>query len=217
MKAYKYNVETKEYIGQVDCQLNPIATKREGHDVFLTPANAVLIAPTEQEGYASVWNGETWENIVDKRGVKYWLPTDKHGDQPRDMKDLGELPDGATLTEPSITIDEAKASKIAEFKQKRDSEETANIEYNGNIYDYDEKARERLQIARQSLADSGIEGASIVWTTADNQRVTLTVQDFAGINSAAAFRSNALHIKYNTLKEAVNACTTVEAVNAIEW
>lgn len=118
---------------------------------------------------------------------------------------------------PLPTLEEVKTNKIAEFKALRDSEEIADIEYNGNIYDYDDKARERLQIARQSIADSGVEGASIVWTTADNQRVVLTVQDFAGINTAVAYRSNVLHIKYNELKAQINACTTVEEVEAIKW
>lgn len=118
---------------------------------------------------------------------------------------------------PLPTLEEVKANKIAEFKSKRDSEEVTLIAYNGNTFDYDDKARERMRIAREALQDSGVEGASIVWTTADNQRVTLTVADFAGINGAAAYRSNALHIKYNELKEAVNDCTTVEEVEAICW
>lgn len=115
-------------------------------------------------------------------------------------------------------IDKAKQKKITEFKIKRDNEEITDIKYNENIYDYDDKARERMRIAREALQDSGVEGgASIVWTTADNQRVTLTVQDFARINSEAAYRSNWLHVKYNELKEAVNACTTIEQVEAITW
>ena len=45
----------------------------------------------------------------------------------------------------------------------------------------------------------------------------ISYTDFAQINGAAATRSNALHIKYNDLKEQVNACTTIEEVEAIEW
>lgn len=114
-------------------------------------------------------------------------------------------------------LSQAKQNKIIELKAKRDEEEVTVIKYADNVFDYDNKARERMRIAREALEDSKVEGASIVWTTADNQRITLTVADFAGINAAAAFRSNALHVKYNDLKEAVNACTTIEDVNAIEW
>lgn len=149
-------------------------------------------------------------------GVSYTpIPNEILMQSERPSADSIALADGTWQT--ISDIDRAKASKIAEFKALRDSEEIADIEYNGNVYDYDDKARERLQIARQALVDGGAEDANIVWTTADNQRVTLTVQDFAGINSAVAYRSNSLHVKYNELKEQINACETVEEVEAISW
>ena len=71
-------------------------------------------------------------------------------------------------------------------------------------------------IARQSLADNpSVE--SIVWTTADNQRVSMGIADFAAINGAAAVRSNALHIKYNGYKERVNAAMNASEVRAVVW
>lgn len=84
------------------------------------------------------------------------------------------------------------------------------------IFDYDDKSRDRLAIARQALTDAGGTG-TVVWTTADNQRVPLGVADFAAINGAAAERSNALHVLYNELKTQVNECETVEEVAAIVW
>ena len=98
----------------------------------------------------------------------------------------------------------------------RDTEEVEPITTDKGIFDYDDKSRDRLAIARQALEDNGGKG-EITWTTADNQRVPLGVSDFATINGAAANRSNALHIKYNELKEQVNACTTVDEVEAIGW
>lgn len=47
----------------------------------------------------------------------------------------------------------------------------------------DDKSRDRLSIARQALTDAG--GGEIVLTTADNQRVSMTITDFAAINGAA--------------------------------
>ena len=117
---------------------------------------------------------------------------------------------------PAPTLNEAKAAKINELKYYRDTEEVAPITTDKGIFDYDDKARDRLSIARQALEDAGGKG-EITWTTADNQRVPLGVSDFATINGAAATRSNALHIKYNELKEQVNACTTVDEVENIEW
>ena len=114
------------------------------------------------------------------------------------------------------TLDEVKTEKIAELKVIRDAKEVEPVQTSKGLFDYDDKSRDRLSIARQSLADNpSVE--SIVWTTADNQRVAMTIDDFAEINSMAAYRSNQLHVKYNDLKAEVNACETVEEVEAIHW
>ena len=113
-------------------------------------------------------------------------------------------------------LEDVKAAKIAEFKSIRDTEEVEPIQTEKGIFDYDDKSRDRLAIARQALTDAGGAG-TIMWTTADNQRVPMGVVDFAAINGAAAMRSNSLHVLYNDLKTQVNACETVEEVEAIVW
>lgn len=113
-------------------------------------------------------------------------------------------------------LEDVKAAKIAEFKSIRDTKEVEPIQTEKGIFDYDDKSRDRLAIARQALTDAGGTG-TIMWTTADNQRVPMGVADFAAINGAAAERSNALHVLYNELKTQVNACETVEEVEAIVW
>ena len=129
------------------------------------------------------------------------------------IEDKGEYYEVVEI--PAPTLDEVKAQKISELKSIRDVKEVEPIRTDKGIFDYDDKARDRLYIARQALTDNG--GGSITWTTADNERVDMTIADFAAINGAAAVRSNALHIKYNELKTQVNAAQTVEDVNAIVW
>ena len=114
------------------------------------------------------------------------------------------------------TLNEAKASKIDELKSSRDTKEVEPIQTDKGLFDYDDKSRDRLAIARQALTD-GDGAGTITWTTADNQRVPLGIVDFANINAAAAVRSNQLHITYNNLKEQVNSATTTEEVEAIVW
>ena len=130
------------------------------------------------------------------------------------IEDKGEYYEVVEI--PAPTLDEAKAQKIAEFKSIRDTKEVEPIRTDKGLFDYDDKSRDRLAIARQALTDAGGTG-TIMWTTADNQRVAMGVTDFATINGAAAMRSNELHIKYNELKTQVNDCETVEEVNAIVW
>ena len=129
------------------------------------------------------------------------------------IEDKGEYYEVVEIPPPSL--DEVKAQKISELKGIRDTKEVEPIQTDKGIFDYDDKSRDRLAIARQALTDAG--GGEIVWTTADNQRVSMGIADFAAINGAAAVRSNALHVKYNELKESVKKAKTVEGVNAIQW
>lgn len=124
--------------------------------------------------------------------------------------DWTELHEAYTDVEP---LEHAKLRYISAAKSYRDVQEVAAITYNGNDYDYDAKARERLNIARQALEDLGTE--SIEWTTAAGIDVTLTVADFAGINGAVALRSNTLHVAYRATKAKLEAASTTEELEQI--
>lgn len=110
----------------------------------------------------------------------------------------------------------AKQRKTAEFKARRDSQEVAPIEYNGHSYDYDSKARERINAAIIALDQQGAD-ADIAWTTADDNDVTVTAADLRAVIAAVAVRSNALHVKYRTLKQQVQECKTMKELEAIKW
>ena len=114
----------------------------------------------------------------------------------------------------SPTLDELKQAKINEFKIIRDTEEVKPIAYNGNLFDFDDKARDRINSAIIALS---ITGQSIEWTTADNTNVLVTADDLRGVVANVAVRSNELHVKYRQLKEQVEACTTKEQLEKIEW
>ena len=113
-------------------------------------------------------------------------------------------------------LEYAKQRKTAEFKARRDSQEVAPIEYNGHSYDYDSKARERINAAIIALDQQGAD-ADIAWTTADDNDVTVTAADLRAVIAAVAVRSNALHVKYRTLKQQVQECKTMEELETIKW
>ena len=185
MYAYKYD-ENKYYAGQQDCQLDPIATKREGHEVWLLPANCTWQDPlNEKDGYKIKWNGEAWEYEE--------IPVEPEPEPP--------------------TLDEVKSQKIRELKGIRDTKEVEPIRTNKGIFDYDEKARDRIKDAMVALKYS----SKIEWTLADNTDVSVSQLDLENVILAVASRSNDLHIKYRELKQRVNAAQTVEKVEAIVW
>ena len=126
--------------------------------------------------------------------------------------------DGSVYPKPAPTDAEllaaAKPAKIAELKAERDSKEVEPIEYGGNLYDYDEKARDRINAAIIALLLQG-EGATIDWTTADNQDVKVTANDLRMVIAAVAVRSNTLHMAYRKAREQVEAASTAEEVEAV--
>lgn len=130
------------------------------------------------------------------------------------IEDKGSYYEVVPIPQPSL--DELKERKKTELKAERDHREVEPLQTSKGVFDYDDKSRDRLAIARQALMDND-SIPFLSWTTADNQRVTLTIADFAEINSMAAYRSNVLHIKYNELKIEVNDCKTAEEVEAITW
>ena len=123
--------------------------------------------------------------------------------------------DGSVYPKPAPTDAEllaaAKPAKIAELKAERDSKEVEPIEYGGNLYDYDDKARERINAAIIALDVQGAD-ASIDWTTADNQDVKVTANDLRMVIAMVAQRSNALHMAYREAKDKVEAASTVADV-----
>ena len=126
---------------------------------------------------------------------------------------LAEL--GVTVTHEEEPLENVKQRKILMLKRQRDEAEVTPIEYNGNLYDYDDKARDRINAAIIALELQG-EGASIEWTTADNTNVLVTADDLRGVVANVAVRSNELHVKYRQLKEQVEACTTKEELDSIK-
>lgn len=127
---------------------------------------------------------------------------------------LAEL--GVTVTHEEEPIENVKQRKILMLKCQRDTAEVEPIEYNGHSFDYDDKARDRINAAIIALSLQG-EGASIDWTTADNQDVKVTANDLRMVIAAVAVRSNKLHTAYRAAKENVEAATTATEVEAVAF
>ena len=121
---------------------------------------------------------------------------------------------GVTVTHDEEPLENVKQRKIMELKRRRDKAEVVPITYNGHIFDYDDKARDRINAAIIALSLQG-EGATIDWTTADNQDVKVTANDLRMVIAAVAVRSNTLHMAYRKAREQVEATSTAEEVEAV--
>ena len=121
---------------------------------------------------------------------------------------------GVTVTHEEEPLENIKQRKILMLKRQRDTAEVEPIEYNGNSFDYDDKARDRINAAIIALSLQG-EGASIDWTTADNADVKVTANDLRMVIAAVAVRSNALHTAYRKAKEQVEAAQSKADIEKI--
>lgn len=133
---------------------------------------------------------------------------------PRTISDTDLEQLGVVVAEAEEPIENIRARKIMELKRQRDAAEVEPVEYSEHLYDYDSKARDRIAAAIIALDVQG-DGASISWTTADNEDAVVTAQDLRMIIASVAARSNALHIAYRTAKAKVATAETAEAIDAV--
>lgn len=133
---------------------------------------------------------------------------------PRTISDTDLKQLGVVVAEAEEPIENVKQRKILMLKRQRDTAEVEPIDYNGHSFDYDDKARDRINAAIIALSLQG-EGASIDWTTADNQDVKVTANDLRMVIAAVAVRSNKLHTAYRAAKAQVEAAGTAEEVEAV--
>lgn len=63
MTAYGYNGETMEYTGPVNCQLDPVRSRKERREIFLLPGNSTYTPPPDfdPETQKAKWTGEAWD------------------------------------------------------------------------------------------------------------------------------------------------------------
>ena len=125
------------------------------------------------------------------------------------LKDLG-----VEVTHEEEPIEYFKERKIETLKMQRDKAEVEPITYQGYSFDYDEKARERINAAIIALEVAGA-SATLTWTTADNKDVKVTASDLRGIIAQVALRSDKLHSAYRRAKEKVATASAKEEVEAI--
>lgn len=135
-KAYMWNNSTMNFESEIDRQKDPIASKREGKDVWLIPGNSTLIPPPEEkEGFERHWNkdNEEWEYVEKKKDPESeeYIPTELD----KKRRELWEAEEwlrqhdyvGIKITTGRATIEEY-ADVIAEMNVKAKTVEDLTLE-----------------------------------------------------------------------------------------
>ena len=129
------------------------------------------------------------------------------------LEDDEETPD-----EPQ-SLEEHKVFKRTLLNRERDTEEANGFTYMDKLLDSDERSVLRITTAALSaqLALSQGQPFELVWTAKDNSVLVLDALQTVTMPLYLALHGKALHEKCKTLKDQVDAATTIEEVEAISW
>ena len=116
-------------------------------------------------------------------------------------------------------IEEGRAQAWSRIKSARESVEFGAFVWDGHTFDGDSESQRRIQGAAQlaTLAQATGQPFSIDWTLADNTQVTLTAAEMIGVGVALGQHVNGAHGIARTLRTQIDAATTPEELEAIQW
>ena len=216
MIFYIYDEKTKEYTGIQNAFIDPLETKKQGKNVYLVPANATDKKPLEiKENQAVIFNGSEWKIIADYRNKTYYIGTEQH-----EMKELGDLPKGATFepVEPEKTLEELKSEKLSELTaitSKFDNQLVNTGMVIKSSLGFSINADLRSQNNLRGLIAVGIEPVNFV--TADNSVQSLSLKQLNVLLNECAQNVQHLYLLKWQYREQIEQAKTVEELNAIEF
>ena len=214
MIFYTYDEKTKEFTGTQNGFIDPLETKKRGKNVYLLPRNATYIKPLEtKENQAVIFNGSEWEIVADYRNKTYYIGTEQHV-----MKELGDLPDGATFepVEPKKTLEELKSDKLSELTSitsKFDNRLVNNEMVIKSSLGFTINADLRSQNNLRGLISVGAEPVNFV--TADNSVQSLTLKQLNTLLNECAQNSQSLYLQKWAFKTQIENTKTKEELEAI--
>ena len=214
MIFYTYDEKTKEFTGTQNAFIDPLETKKQGKNVYLVPANATDKKPLEaKENQAVIFNGTEWEIVADYRNKIYYTGTEQH-----EMKELGDLPKGATFepVEPKKTLSELKAEKLSELTaitSKFDNQLVNTDMIIKSSLGFSINADLRSQNNLRGLITVGVEPVNFV--TADNCAKSLTLEQLNVLLNECAQNSQSLYLQKWAFKTQIENTKTKEELEAI--
>ena len=216
MIFYGYDEKTKEFTGTQNGFIDPLETKKQGKNVYLVPANATAKKPLKaKENQAVIFNGSEWEIVADYRGKTYYVGTEQH-----EMKELGDLPKGATFepVEPEKTLEELKEKKLDELT-------AAGHQFDNQLVNEDMIINSSLGFKanadlRSQNNINGLIAANkepVAYVDSQNAVHTLTLAQLNTLLAECIENGQYLYQQKWAYRAQINACTTKEELAAITF
>lgn len=216
MIFYCYDEKTKEYIGTQNGFIDPLETKKQGKNVYLVPANATAKKPLKaKENQAVIFNGSEWEVIADYRGKTYFIGTKQY-----EMKELGDLPNGATFepVEPEKTLEELKEKKLDELTAAGHQFDNQLVNENmiiNSALGFKANADLRSQNNIKGLIAANKE--PVAYVDSQNAVHSLTLAQLNTLLAECIENGQYLYQQKWGYRAKINACTTKEELEAITF
>ena len=216
MIFYTYDEKTKEFTGTQNAFIDPLETKKQGKNVYLVPANATDKKPLKtKENQAVIFNGSEWEIVADYRNKTYYIGTEQY-----EMKELGDLPKGATLepVEPEPTLEELKEKKLDELTAAGHQFDNQLVNENmiiNSSLGFKANADLRSQNNINGLIAAGQE--PVAYVDAQNTIHTLSLAQLNTLLAECIENGQYLYQQKWAYRAQINACTTKEDLAAITF
>lgn len=183
-KAYVYDPENNYlFKEEVDCQTDPVASKKSGETVYLLPGNSTFEAPPEKEdGYVIIFENGHWVKKHDYKGRTYYVTADGYYGSPKEMMDYGDLPEGCSFDRPPMTAEEQAQADLDSAKATRATKVDAlTVTVDGMVFDADETSQNRMSrvVAGAQALGIDLNTTTQIWVLADNTVATPTVAQLA--------------------------------------
>ena len=199
-KAYIYNPENNYlFKEEVDCQTDPVASKKSGETVYLLPGNSTFEVPPEKEdGYVIIFENGHWVKKHDYKGRTYYVTADGYYGSPKEMMDYGDLPEGCSFERPPMTTEEQAQADLDSAKATRATKVDAlTVTVDGMVFDADETSQNRMSrvVAGAQALGVDLNTTTQIWVLADNTVATPTVAQLAHALKLAGEAQTALWTK----------------------
>lgn len=217
MKHYTYDKDTYEFRTVSETPLDPLESELQGKSIWLLPANATFTEPpATQKGFARVWQKVKWVQVEDHRGTKYWLPGDTWDSEPREMKDLGPLPNDYMLTAPSKPLEEVRTDKLSELDNLwKNAEETGVIQSSlGFPVDANERANRDVAGLISQMELTSV--TKTQFCDANNTFHEVTLDNLKVLQLELIQYAQSLYATKWQLRAAIEAAKSVDELNAID-
>lgn len=164
---------------------------------------------TPQEVLAQIPEGYNSTSIMPPRNTDYWNGTS--------WVDIGPAPQwyfqfdyNTKKWVDSRDLEQTKKEKWERIKLERNTLELSGFVYNGNVYDSDMTSQIRIICG-------AVLGAPTTWTLQNNEVIELTSEQLKELGQALAQHVQGLHDRARAARININACTTADQVDAVNF